>query len=109
VLQQVAARLQEGMRQSDLLGRLGGDEFVLLLTDCDSRDAAAALAAKLVTRISAPMEVGARVLTVGASIGIALFPQQTDDIDHLMRLADSAMYEVKRDGRNGYRFAADPT
>jgi len=108
VLKRVAERLQEGLRQSDLLGRLGGDEFVLLLNDCDRRDTAAHIATKLIAKISAPMNIGSLVVSVGASIGVALFPQQADDIDHLLALADSAMYEVKRDGRNGYRFAADP-
>jgi diguanylate cyclase (GGDEF)-like protein len=105
LLQQVATRLGESVRESDAVARFGGDEFVLLLTDVADQQAAAAVAEKIIARLSAPYAAGGVELTVGASIGVALFPDDADDVDALIAQADAAMYDAKRDGRGCYRFA----
>lgn len=112
LLQQVAERLVVGMRESDMLGRFGGDEFVVLSIDCPDRESAAVIATKLVAKLREPFMIDGIEVTVGASIGIAIYPDQATDIEPFIALADSAMYLAKRDGRggggsggNGYRFA----
>jgi diguanylate cyclase (GGDEF)-like protein len=105
LLQQVAARLNEGVRQADIVGRFGGDEFMVLLTDCPDRTQAAAIAQKLIARLSEPYTIQDLRVTIGASIGIALFPGQSRDAEALIALADTAMYQAKRDGAGRYHFA----
>jgi diguanylate cyclase (GGDEF)-like protein len=106
LLQQVAARLSQEVRKSDLVGRIGGDEFMLLLTDCHDQESIAAFARKIIDKISQPYTADGVEMNIGASIGIALFPEHAIDVEALITLADAAMYEVKRSGRNGFRFAA---
>lgn len=108
VLQQVAGRLAEGFRQADLVARFGGDEFVVLLTEIRDREAARALAEKIIGRLSAPYQVGDEEIVIGASIGIAFMPDDADDIRSLIAQADAAMYDAKRAGRNCCRFAQGP-
>jgi diguanylate cyclase (GGDEF)-like protein len=115
LLQQVAERLMAGMRESDVLGRFGGDEFVVLSIDCPDRESAAVIATKLVATLSEPFTIDGIQVTVGASVGIAIFPDHATEIEPFIALADSAMYLAKRDGRRaewagstlatGYRFA----
>jgi diguanylate cyclase (GGDEF)-like protein len=108
LLQQVAARLAEEVRQSDLVGRIGGDEFMLLLTDCQDQESVGAIAQKLILKLSEPYTADGIVLHIGASIGIAIFPEHATDVETLIALADAAMYEVKRGGRNSYRVTGNP-
>lgn len=96
LLQVVAARLAAGMRRGDLVCRHGGDEFVCLLPNLDSEERAVALAGDLLQAITAPCALDGRQVTVGASIGVAIYPRDGDDLPSLMRRADGAMYEAKR-------------
>jgi diguanylate cyclase (GGDEF)-like protein len=105
LLQEVARRLGEGVRESDAVARFGGDEFVLLLTDLPAPQAARAVAEKIIARLSAPYRISGVELVVGASVGIALFPDDADDIGALIAQADAAMYDAKRAGRGCCRFA----
>lgn len=105
LLKQVSDRLVQGMRQSDMIGRFGGDEFVLLSTDCPDQDSAALIATKLIATLCEPFQIGNIQVTVGASVGISIFPDQAADVEPLIALADSAMYQAKRNGGNAYRFA----
>jgi diguanylate cyclase (GGDEF)-like protein len=113
LLQQVAERLVTVMRESDMLGRLGGDEFVVLSMDCPDQESAAVIATKLLAVLQEPVVIDGIQVTVGASIGIAIFPDQATDIEPFIALADSAMYLAKRDRHRGgeanvgtgYRFA----
>lgn len=107
LLQRVAERLTESMRQSDVLGRFGGDEFMLLSTDCPDQDSAALIATKLITTLGRPFEIDGLQVTIGVSVGIAMFPDQCSEVEPMIALADAAMYVAKRNGRNGFRFA-DP-
>jgi diguanylate cyclase (GGDEF)-like protein len=98
LLVQVAARLQACVRASDVVGRLGGDEFVLLLTDNPNAEQAAHIADKVIAAIQAPYGVPHGQPELGASIGIALYPQQANTADQLLNMADTAMYVAKRAG-----------
>ena len=106
-LRVIAGRLSEAVRVEDTVSRVGGDEFVVIIGKVKDRLDIAQLAAKLVATVGAPIEWHAQVFTLGASIGIALFPNDGDDRETLMRHADQAMYAVKRSGKNTYAFAGE--
>jgi diguanylate cyclase (GGDEF)-like protein/PAS domain S-box-containing protein len=101
VLVEIARRLSGTLRESDTAARLGGDEFVLLLPATPLVGAIEAARA-LVDFVVAPIAVEGKPVTVGASIGIAVFPNHGRDADVLLAAADSAMYEAKHSG-GGYR------
>lgn len=106
LLQAVAGRLTASLRASDTVARLGGDEFLLILEDLDDEEAAGQIAAKLVAALQVPFLLDGHELRIGASIGIAVYPQDGLDAEHLVRSADSALYRAKDAGRNGYAFHA---
>ncbi len=102
LLQLVAQRLREIGRQTDTLARLGGDEFTILLPDVDHVGEARVVADKVLGALKQPFVVGGRDIFVSASIGISMYPDDGDDVDVLMKHADTAMYRVKKEGRNGF-------
>jgi diguanylate cyclase (GGDEF)-like protein/PAS domain S-box-containing protein len=104
LLRQLAARLRASVRGDDFIARIGGDEFCVLLQDIAEPREAAAVAQKLIHELGKPYRVGAHDVSSGASIGIACVPQDGDEVNTLMRLADHAMYRAKELGRNGYQF-----
>jgi diguanylate cyclase (GGDEF)-like protein len=93
-----AERLQEGLRSGDVASRFGGDEFAIMLRDVTVPQAVG-IAERLIASLSSPFTVGGRPVSIGASIGIALFRGNDADPDTLLRQADAAMYEAKRNGR----------
>jgi diguanylate cyclase len=101
LLRQLGARLQGSLRESDLVVRLGGDEFALALLDSDA-DYAATVAGRLTSRIEEPFALDAVRVEIGASIGIAVFPDDALNPADLVRCADLAMYRAKVEGK---RFA----
>ena len=103
LLVEVGRRLRATVRESDTVGRIGGDEFVLVLPATDAT-LAAATAAKLVEALSLPCQIGLHALSATPSIGIAIYPEDGTDFEVLYQHADTAMYQVKKDGRNGFRF-----
>lgn len=108
VLHQVARRLSDGLRDSDTVCRLGGDEFVMLAAlDGEGSAGAERIARRIVEGFATPIEVGDKSLDVTVSIGMAIYPRDGTDPDTLLKSADTAMYMVKRAGRNGYRRASD--
>lgn len=109
VLQELAQRLRHSVREVDTVARLGGDEFVVLLTGPVDHVGAQQVAAKLLREIAVPFTLGGRGWRVGASIGIALFPQHGTDLDGLLRAADDAMYLAKGRGKNTFCIAPAPT
>ncbi len=108
LLIEVAHRLQACVRQNDLVSRFGGDEFVTLVQDVHGSQDAVRIAAKVIHALSQPFSgIVAEDLFVTPSIGIALFPDDGEEIDTLVRQADGAMYQAKVQGRATYVFA-DP-
>ncbi|MCF7203825.1 two-component system response regulator [Pseudomonas oligotrophica] len=104
ILCRVAGMLEACMRPYDIIARMGGDEFTALLDSLDHPEDAARVAEKLIDLISVRHTVEGTEVTLGASIGIAHFPDCGQSVDELLRSADMAMYEAKRAGRRQYRF-----
>lgn len=104
LLQAVAARLQTCLRGRDVPGRFGGDEFVVLLPWIKGREGAAVVARKITRALEQPIELDGARVRIGASLGVALFPDDGLDLDTLLRQADTAMYAAKAAGRNQWRF-----
>ncbi|RZA29868.1 MAG: bifunctional diguanylate cyclase/phosphodiesterase, partial [Lysobacteraceae bacterium] len=104
VLREVATRLRGCVRGVDTISRLGGDEFVVLLADIGGVDQAAHVANAVMQAVSRPIEVSGHVLTLSASIGVAICPTDGSDVDTLMHHADVAMYHAKESGRSSFRF-----
>jgi diguanylate cyclase (GGDEF)-like protein/hemerythrin-like metal-binding protein len=105
LLQVVAQRLGGCSRHSDTVARLGGDEFALLLPHLRQPEDAAIVAGRVVRALEQPIPIGSKVAKVGASVGIAVFPEHAPDTDGLIAAADAAMYEAKRAGKGCYRLA----
>lgn len=109
LLQQVAQRLQHGLREEDTVARLGGDEFVLMLHDLGNKPIEAAaqtrlIGEKILANLVRPYQLGADVYRSSASIGAALFSGTEATPDEIMKQADIAMYQAKNAGRNALRF-----
>lgn len=104
LLRGVATRLKETLRRGDTLARLGGDEFTILLPDINQPEDAEIIARKVLDLMQMPFQLSRGDFRVSASIGIALFPRDGDSAESLTQHADVAMYQVKRSGRNGFRF-----
>ncbi len=104
LLIEVSRRLQEQCRQSDTVARLGGDEFVFILDDINGSPGAAVVARKIMHSLTRPMRIKGHEIKVSTSIGIAIFPDDSDDIDGVIKCADTALYQAKDSGRSTYRF-----
>jgi diguanylate cyclase (GGDEF)-like protein len=109
LLRRIASLLRGHVRQADVVGRLGGDEFVIVLKGLRAPDSAATVASKLLEVLNEPHEVAGRHVEVGASIGVAMFPHDGDDVRALIKSADHAMYQVKEGGRNAIGFTTIET
>lgn len=108
LLRLVAERIKGALRESDTVARMGGDEFAVILATLGMRNDAAHVAEKISSQLSQPFVIGQAVCSVGASIGISIYPDDADDVEALLHCADTAMYEVKRCGKNHYRFFEAP-
>jgi diguanylate cyclase (GGDEF)-like protein/PAS domain S-box-containing protein len=104
LLSQAAERVRGLAVDAALVARLGGDEFVLALPSIRENEDAIAVAEKTLAGLSAPYLVNGHELHSTASIGISVYPTDGDDVDTLMRAADTAMYNAKEKGRNTFRF-----
>ncbi len=109
LLRAVSDRLRAVLRRSDTIARLGGDEFLLLVPEVEVATDASEVAVKVLEALRALFLVDERQVRVGASIGIALFPEAGDDVGALMKNADAAMYGAKEHGRGRYEFYGVPT
>jgi diguanylate cyclase (GGDEF)-like protein len=104
LLKGVAHRMLTRVRKSDTLARMGGDEFTWLVAHLSHKDQAARLAEEMLQTLSEPYEIQGLTISITASIGIGLFPDDATDAAVLIQQSDSAMYDVKRDGKNGVRY-----
>ena len=104
LLQQAAHRMRAVVRDTDFIARFGGDEFVVLVPDAQSPQEGGAVAEKLVASLSRPFQISEREVQIGASIGLAAYPQDAPDLDQLFMKADLALYRAKAAGRGVYRF-----
>jgi diguanylate cyclase (GGDEF)-like protein/PAS domain S-box-containing protein len=102
LLQQVAQRLTQCVRESDVVARLGGDEFVILLNELSSENSADGVAKKILRHLHEPFTVASQEVKIGISIGIALFPDHGADGETLLEKADAAMYQAKVRCRNDF-------
>lgn len=103
VLQEVARRLKASLRSTDICARIGGDEFVVIATQIEQEQYVQEIAAKLLKQLQQPVEIDGHSYELGASIGVSLHPRHGQELAELLEKADSAMYQVKQQGRNGYR------
>lgn len=106
VLQQVALRLKDTVRDSDTVGRIGGDEFVVLVPELAESEAALGLAEKIRQVIRQPFMVDGHQLDISCSLGVAIYPDDGIDEISLTKRADEAMYRAKDDGRDSVRRAS---
>ncbi|MBT0960194.1 bifunctional diguanylate cyclase/phosphodiesterase [Denitromonas iodatirespirans] len=103
LLRSLAQRLRHCVGEKDLVSRLGGDEFIVLLDELSETEVASQVAERIIERISAPYQTDSGELVTSVSIGIAVYPDDGDDFNALLRKADAAMYQAKEAGRNTFR------
>lgn len=104
VLQEVASRLSRSLLVEDTVSRQGGDEFILLLPEVVGFDAVGDFAERVLATIASPFSIQGNRYDLSASIGISVFPEDSDDMESLYRHADAAMYQAKLAGRNRFCF-----
>lgn len=107
LLFEVAARLKNSVRESDVIARMGGDEFAIILQSSKSFVDIEATVQKIIMSITQPILISDNKVPVGASIGVAMIPADGTDPDTLMTKADLALYKCKEHGRNTFRFYSD--
>jgi diguanylate cyclase (GGDEF)-like protein/PAS domain S-box-containing protein len=107
LLKEVSKRLAKSLREDDTLARIGGDEFVVLLERFRSNNELSGIAQKFIDIVQQPFTLNSHVVSIGASIGISLYPNDAEDSEELFRNADVAMYHAKQLGRNNYQFFTD--
>lgn len=106
ILHQVAVRLVARVRASDTVARYGGDEFTVILNQISNAQDVGRVAQSIVDELTRPFTAKRETVMIGASVGVALYPEHAETAEALIRLADKAMYEVKRSGKRGYRLTA---
>ncbi|MEO6596413.1 MAG: EAL domain-containing protein, partial [Planctomycetota bacterium] len=104
LLQSIAKRLLDCVRDADTVSRQGGDEFVVLLSEVERAEDAAIAARRMLQAVAEPHSINQHDLHVTTSIGVSVYPDDGDHAETLIRNADTAMYRAKEDGRQGYRF-----
>lgn len=104
LLQEAAKRMLSTLRNNDTAARLGGDEFVVVVESVTDKQNIAAIAEKMVLALSEPYLLNTVGAAISVSIGIAMSPQDGEDVETLLKRSDIALYEVKARGRNAYRF-----
>lgn len=103
VLKTIAKRLVDNTRSTDICARIGGDEFVVIATQLENEIHAHQIANKLLQQCCSSVEIGKKHYRLGASIGVSIYPVHGNDLNQLLKNADDAMYEVKKNGKSGYQ------
>lgn len=106
LLVNVSKRLKASLRKDDLIARLGGDEFAICYSNVKDIEDIKILCQIIVDKISQPMYLGKVQCQIGISIGVSLYPKHGKDYSTLLRIADSAMYQVKEQGKNNFAFGS---
>ena len=109
LLKDVAAKLLDVMRSEDTVSRLGGDEFIILVEDVRDLENLKTIAQKAISTIREPFVFRGEEIVIGASMGISIFPSDGLDIESLIKKADLAMYDAKKNGKNNFRFYLENT
>lgn len=104
LLQQVAVRFKGTIRESDTVSRIGGDEFNMILADITKSEDVSDVAVKILDSLRMPILIDSHELHITTSVGISIYPDDSDEINTLLRYADIAMYHAKENGRNTFRF-----
>ena len=107
VLCEVVQRIKMAVREADMLARIGGDEFVLILQDCEDYSRAMQVAEKVLFHLERPIQVSGLTVVIGGSIGISFYPDNGKKTAELLKSADRAMYEVKKQQKNGIGLASN--
>jgi diguanylate cyclase (GGDEF)-like protein len=102
LIERTARHLEKCVRKADMVARVGGDEFIVILRDIAPSDVAT-VAEKIIESLAKPFMIAGKTLSITTSIGVATYPLDGEDVNTLIHSADSAMYEAKRNGKNGYR------
>lgn len=102
ILIEMANRIRKELRETDMLARLGGDEFTVILTDVKTKEDVERIAQNIQNQVREPIMMGDQALFVTLSMGISCYPENGTTADELLKRADTALYTVKRKGRNGY-------
>lgn len=106
LLKEVAVRLAQCVRKTDIVARLGGDEFTIIVSELRNTTEVARIAQDILNKMSAPFMLGDDIGQISSSIGITLYPDDGDSPDALLRNADQAMYLAKQEGRNRFNYFA---
>lgn len=104
LLQQQAQRIRAAVREQDAVSRMGGDEFTIMLSPVSEISEVTTLAKRVLDSVNAPVMIRNHKMEVGASIGVALYPSDGENVEDLIRNADMALYEAKNEGRNRVNF-----
>jgi len=103
-LQIIAKKIKENTRSTDICARVGGDEFVVVATNIENEEQVQLVTQKLLGKLTEPIEIEGKLYSLGASIGISLYPSDGKNLTQLIENADKAMYEIKHHGKSGYQF-----
>lgn len=103
-LKEIAVRVENAIRGADTAARMGGDEFVVLLEDISDYEEIKTISQRVHDSVNQPIEISGESFHVGASMGIAVYPDDTKNHDELVNMADKAMYYVKATGKNRFEF-----
>jgi len=104
LLKVVSKRIEDLLRKSDTIARMGGDEFLFLLPEISHIEDTTKIARKIIDSFKSSFTIDHRKINITTSIGIVLYPQDGEDADTLIKNADIAMYQAKKEGRNNYQF-----
>lgn len=107
LLYEVSKRIHHTVRDSDVVARLGGDEFLVMMDDIRVLEDAAVVAQKIIYALQIEFNIDSKEIFIGASVGISIFPRDSDDVEGLIKAADIAMYQVKNRGKNNFCFYSE--